>query len=420
MHSLAIRGAVAFGLPVLVLFVLAVTTGMSQTGYVLAAAPICGVIGGLAFGRRFGLPIVLTLSFGFVGFVFLLQDGRSSQLLDVVFTGIVSAFVFWVVGICATLTLPHELRFAAAGTFAIPGAIAGMAFQFFYGPARFAFDLGSRSWWVNAPWEHFILWSVAGIGTGWLLGRDMHRLQQQDATEKMPRKSSWAVASVLCGIAGLGIAVLTFTRYKLPLGLINSLSPASLAADWLLSWGVLTLVIGTMAVFHTFKRASKQYGRSFAVTGIMLAVALLVVSQRIGASPWKTQFNSNYAQRLLLEHGSPEDPDSADAIYSGNLILAQAALDNDDVAGAGRYLLEAATTKGTPKIQENGPDTSIARVLLQRGERDTVVQYFEKCRNFWPQGAAVLTRWETAIRAGRQPNFNNRAIAASDTSPERR
>jgi hypothetical protein len=424
MNTLAIRGAAAFGLPVAVLFLLAVTTSASQTGYVLAAGPLCGIIGGLAFGRRFGLPLVLTLSFGFVGVIFLLQDVqdlRSSDFLAVVFVGIVSAFLFWVVGIAATLTLPAELRFAGAKIFAIPGAIAGMAFQFFYGPARFAFDLGARSWWGNAPWEHFIFWSVAASGTGFLLGRDLHRLQHAaDELDKMPRRSRWALASVVCGIIGLGISVVSFTRYSLPFGLLNSLSPATEAADWLRSWGVVTLIIGMVAAFHTFRKRSKHYGRGYVVVGLMLGVSLLVVSQRIGANPWKGQFNASYAERLLRERGNPDNPDSADAIYTGNLILAQAALDADDIAKAGRYLLEAARTSGTPKIQQNGPNTTVARSLLQRGERDIVIEYFQRFRDLWPQGATLLARWETTIRAGRQPNFNNRTINPPDASPERR
>jgi hypothetical protein len=421
MNTLAIRGAAAFGLPALVLLALAATTSMSQTGYVLAAGPLCGIVGGLVFRRRFGLPIVLTLSFAFVGSMFLLQDVRSSLLFDVVLTGIVSAFVFWSVGICATLTLPDELRFRGASTFAVPGAIAGMAFQFFYGPARFAFDLGSRSWWGNAPWEHFILWSVAGTGTGWLLGRQLERLQQPaEMTDKGRPRSAWALASVLCGIFGLGIAAVSFSRYQLPLGLINSLSPASVAADWMLSWGVLTFAIAMIGVYHTLTRRSKHHGRGFAATGVVLALALVVLSQRIDANPWKAQFNANYADKLLREHGTAGDPGSPEAIYTGNLVLAQAAADSGDLAAAGRYLLQAATTSGTPRIRENGPDTTVARVLLQKGERDSVVEYLQRFRDLWPQGAPLLNRWENTIRAGRQPNFNNRVINPSDASPERR
>ena len=116
------------------------------------------------------MPIVLALCFATVGFLFSLQEARSPWFSDVIWTGFVSAFLFWIAGGCAMLTLPADMRFNGAATLAIPGAIAGMAFQFLYGPAHFLFDLSSRKWWGDAPWEHLVLWLIAGAGGGWLLG----------------------------------------------------------------------------------------------------------------------------------------------------------------------------------------------------------------------------------------------------------
>src|SRR5262249_32838206 len=97
-----------------------------------------------------------------------------------------------------------------------------------------------------------------------------------------------------------------------------------------------------------------------------------------------------------------------DAIYAGNLILAQAALDNNDLENAKHYLLQAAATPGARRIEQNGLDVSVARVLFDRGEKDTVVEYLHRGRGLWPQGAQAISRWEAAIRAGRRPNFNAR------------
>src|SRR5215468_7510637 len=116
------RGATAFGVPVVLVF--AFSAAHSQGDYFLAAGPLCGIVGGLAFGRRWGLALVLGLCFGIVGFMFSLQDARSALFTDVVWTGFVSAFLFWVTGGCAALTLPTEKRFNAAAALAIPGAIA--------------------------------------------------------------------------------------------------------------------------------------------------------------------------------------------------------------------------------------------------------------------------------------------------------
>ncbi len=416
MNQLAMRGVAGFGVPVLTLLVLAATTGWSPATLVLAAGPLAGLAGGLSFGRRVSLPVVLMLSFGLIGAMFWLQDGRSANLIDVVYVGFVAAFVFWVVGLCATLALPAPLRFHGAFAFAMPGGIAGMTFQFFYGPARFALGLGSRAWWTNAPWEHFILWLIAGTGTGWLLGLELHRVQAGESP-KDRAPGAWAAASLILGLFGLTIAAIFFARARLPLGLHNSLSPASVAGDWYWSWGLLTFAIAAIGLRKSFR---SRKGRSFAAAGIILSVTLLFGAQRISANSRKIRFNIRYAESLLSRHGQPTDPEFASAAYTGNLILAQAALDNGDTAAAGRHLLQAAAAPGTPAIQQNGPDTTVARLLLQRGERDMVVEYLRRCRNLWPQGVPLLNRWETAIRAGRQPNFNNRVINPTDASPERR
>jgi hypothetical protein len=200
----------------------------------------------------------------------------------------------------------------------------------------------------------------------------------------------------VCGSVGLAIGALYFLRSALPLGLFNSLSPASAASDWLWGWGLLASAIGIIAT-------TKPNGRKWAAAGIALAVTLLVASYRVEANPWKSLFNSRYGERLLRDQG-----ESGDAIYTGNLILAQAALDNNDIANAKRLLLEAAATTGARTIAQNGLDVSVARLLFDRGERDAVVEYLQRGRKLWPQGAQVISRWEAAIRAGRRPNFNNR------------
>jgi hypothetical protein len=399
MKQLPLRAAAAFGIPVLLVFALVIF--LPQGYYYVAAGPLCGVIGGLAFGRRWGMPIVLGLCFGSVAFMFALQDARSAWFSDVVWTSLVTAFLFWVTGGCAMLTLPAEERFNGAAALAIPGAIAGFVFQLLYGPARFLFDLGSRKFWGDSPWEHFLLWLIAGAGGGWLLGLkwQQHQGSRAEKTERAP-KNRWPAVSIVCALLGLSTGVFYFLRSTLPLGLFNSLSPSAVAADWLWGWAILATAVAGIAIYRPHRRL-------WAMAGIALALILVVASYRVDANPWKAQFNSKYAQKLLREN-----PTSGDAIYAGNLILAQAALDNNDVANAKQYLLQAASTSGARRIEQNGLDFSVARALFERGEKDAVVEYIQKGRTLWPQGAANLGRMEAAIRAGRRPNFNARGPGA--------
>ncbi len=399
MKKVSARGALAFTLPVLLAFGLA---RYYANYFFLAAGPLCGIVGGLVYRRKWGLPVVLGTGFGLTGILFSLQDSRSALFTDVVWVGLVSAFVFWCIGACAVLVLPPKLRFRGAMVFAIPGALAGMIFQFLYGPAHFLFDLGSRPWWGQFPWEHLALWLTAGAGTGWLLGYEVLKLNTEPSrTTEFSKFNAWSIFSVTCASFGLVTAVVYFRKYRLPLGLFNSVSPSSAASDWLFGWALLAGLIGLAAL-------KKNFGRGLAATGVILAIALLVGSYRVQAAGWRTQFDLNYAQILLREHGQQGDPAYGNAIYTANMILSHIALEQNDVPGAKRYLFEAISTPRAQTIEQFGLETSVAQNLLQRGELDAVLEYFKRGRHLWPQGGALITRWENAIRLGRMPNFNNR------------
>lgn len=401
MNRLPIRCALAFAIPVLLVF--ALTAFLPQGYYFLAAGPLCGIIGGLAFGRRWGAPIVLGFCFGLVALMFSLQETRSVLFSDVIWTGLVSGFLFWVAGGSAVMTLPADMRFNGAAAFAVPGALAGMAFQFLYGPGHFLFDLSSRKWWTAAPWEHLVLWLIAGAGGGWMMGLLWRRQLTEDS--KFSKRNPWAMAAIVCSLIGLGIGAVSFLRSSLPLGLLNSLSPSAAAADWFWGWGVLATTIGLISAF-------KPHRRLWSAAGLALALILVVTSYRVEANPWKSQFNTKYAERLLREN-----PGSGDAMYDGNLILARAALDSDDIENAKRFLMQAAATPGASRIEKNGLDTSIVRVLFDRGEKETVLAYLGRGRELWPQGAQTIGRWEAAIKAGRRPNFNTRPPGGGQGNP---
>src|SRR5438093_752801 len=184
------------------------------------------------------------------------------------------------------------------------------------------------------------LCGIAGGGGGWGWGVELGKLRPLESVSAGRAPRSWAIASVVCASIGLVTGPLYFVRYRLPLGLFNSLSPASAASDWLFGWSVLAAVIGVIALM-------KKLSRLCAAAGIVVAFMLLIASYRVEGDPWKTQFNANYAEKLLREHGQPDDRIYGDAVYTGNLILSQTALDTNDLPTAKRYLLLAAATPGS-------------------------------------------------------------------------
>ena len=71
------------------------------------------------------------------------------------------------------------------------------------------------------------------------------------------------------------------------------------------------------------------------------------------------------------------------AIHIGNLVLGRIALGSGDVAEAKRYLLESGKTIGSPQLNSFGPNMTLAKELLERGERQVVLDYFKLCAVFW-------------------------------------
>ena len=93
-------------------------------------------------------------------------------------------------------------------------------------------------------------------------------------------------------------------------------------------------------------------------------------------------------------------------IHFGNLVLGRIALLDGDLEEAGSRLLAAGRTEGSATLKSFGPDMALARALLARGERQTVVRYLELCLGFWEHGQDTLRDWIALVEAGRIPDFS--------------
>jgi ATP/maltotriose-dependent transcriptional regulator MalT len=99
--------------------------------------------------------------------------------------------------------------------------------------------------------------------------------------------------------------------------------------------------------------------------------------------------------------------DYGNAIHDGNLVLGRVALHDGNIEAAKKYLLEAGKTPGSPQLNSSGPNMSLANDLLNKGEKDTVVAYFQLCGNFWTlsRGPSDLKTWTEEVKAGQIPHF---------------
>ncbi|HVW10013.1 MAG TPA: hypothetical protein VHC90_15600 [Bryobacteraceae bacterium] len=97
---------------------------------------------------------------------------------------------------------------------------------------------------------------------------------------------------------------------------------------------------------------------------------------------------------------------SGNAIHAGHSVLGLVALHSGDTGTAREELLAAGRTPGSPQLDSFGANMLLASELLKKGERDTVLEYFELCRKFWKMGGAQLDSMSATVKQGGTPAFN--------------
>lgn len=112
---------------------------------------------------------------------------------------------------------------------------------------------------------------------------------------------------------------------------------------------------------------------------------------------------TGYANAMLAED-SP-DRKSGDHIHHGNLVLGRIALAEGDIEEAKRRLIAAGKTTGSPSLNSFGPKMMLAKELLQKGEKEVVLEYFRLCARFWELGQDRLEEWSDLAQANRVPDF---------------
>lgn len=101
----------------------------------------------------------------------------------------------------------------------------------------------------------------------------------------------------------------------------------------------------------------------------------------------------------------PTDWNYGNAVHHANQVFGHVALNGGKIDEAKRRLLASADIKGSPQLNSFGPDMGLAKALLDKGERETVLEYFQRCRAFWKSGGERLDRWTKEVEAGRIPDF---------------
>ena len=111
----------------------------------------------------------------------------------------------------------------------------------------------------------------------------------------------------------------------------------------------------------------------------------------------------SYAEKMLDDDAA--DWNRGNRIHHGNLILGRIALSKGDVDEAKSRLLLAGQTDGSPQLNSFGPNMLLAKELLELGETEVVLEYFELCKEFWSSPRRQLEQWTDDVKANRAPQF---------------
>lgn len=106
-----------------------------------------------------------------------------------------------------------------------------------------------------------------------------------------------------------------------------------------------------------------------------------------------------HLSKRLFQDGDP------DAIHKGNIILGRIELKHGKLPIAKEYLLSAGKMNGSPVLKSFGPNMTLARELLKKGEHSVVLEYLGLCKVFWENGQDKLQKWNIQIRSGSIPDF---------------
>jgi hypothetical protein len=155
-----------------------------------------------------------------------------------------------------------------------------------------------------------------------------------------------------------------------------------------------------------FVQRAKSFAETAPPTRSWLPASLLDASKAAfdAGAPGKAQ---DYAQELL-RRVDPQNTASGQYVHDAHVVLGRVALAQGRTEEAKTHLLQAGRATGGGSLTSFGPNVSLAKDLLDRGERETVLAYLDECQAFWENPR--LDEWIQTIKSGGTPNFGANLI----------
>jgi len=154
-------------------------------------------------------------------------------------------------------------------------------------------------------------------------------------------------------------------------------------------------------------KALKQYEIAYELSNDKERDYLLSELAKTALAAGNTQKAREYAEKMLSQNSSGWN--YGNNIHYGNIILGKITLASNDIEQAKKRLIEAGKTPGSPQLDSFGPSMSLAKELLEKGEKDVVLEYFELCSKFWKRERHLqkLHQWSSEVKEGKIPDFGH-------------
>ena len=266
----------------------------------------------------------------------------------------------------------------------------------------------------NAARERHVLWLIQNAPASRVLGLPYSRLNKELQPEGYARaKQSWLeiIQESPANLAVLRNASKFFLRNDRSISEDLLLKGQQLDAEnpkWSASLGQLysleSLSLPTEpARKSAAEKAFRQYELAYKRSEPLRRDALLADLAKTALDAGRIDEAKKFAEKML--EGDGAEWNRGNRIHHGNLILGRIALLEGDVDEAKSRLLRAGKTEGSPQLNSFGPNMRLAKELLERGEAEVVLEYFELCKEFWISPRRQLEQWLADVKANRIPQF---------------
>ena len=150
-------------------------------------------------------------------------------------------------------------------------------------------------------------------------------------------------------------------------------------------------------------KALEQFEIAYKLSTDMGRDALLQYLAKVALAANSHEKAKKYAEEMLSQNSPGWN--YGNNIHHANIILGRIALASDDLKEAKKCLTDAGKTPGSPQLNSFGPNMTLAKELLQKGEKDVVLKYIELCSKFWKMGKDRLDTWSVVVKDGKIPDF---------------